>query len=252
MTRNSSASVAQKIAIVTGAASGIGLSTAQRLAVRGYHVLLWDKDGDKAVAAAKALPSAEGVPVDLGDTASVKAAAAAALTKHGSIDAVVASGGISGHGRPFAEVDEAFFDAMMNVHVRGHFFLLQALLPGLKEGASIVIMSSIYARIGVKSMPHYAAAKGALLALTKALATELGPKGIRVNAVTPGLIRTPMTEASSRGSDAFFSDREAILPLRRLTTTDEVAASICFLLSDDANGLTGQAISPSSGEVMAD
>ena len=240
------------VALITGGASGIGFASAQRLAAAGHHVLLWDKDAAKVAAAAKMLPSAEGLAIDLGDVAAVKAAAAAAIARHGKIAAVVGSAGISGRGLPFGEIDETAFDDMMNIHVRGHFFLLQALLPAFAPGAAVVLVSSIYALVPPNGMAHYAAAKGALLSLTKALAGQLGPAGIRVNAVTPGLIRTPMTEASSRGDEAFFADRAAVVPLRRLTTTEEVAATIAWLLSPEAGSLTGQAISPSSGEVMTD
>jgi 3-oxoacyl-[acyl-carrier protein] reductase len=240
-------------ALVTGGASGIGFATAGRLAAAGYDVLIWDKDAAAASAAAGRIGArATGTGIDVADLAAVRDATAAIAGQRGGLAAVVANAGISGHGAPFAAVDPAAFDAMMNVHVRGHFFLLQGLLPALGPGAAIVLVSSIYARIGVASMPHYAAAKGALLALTKALAAELGPRGVRVNAVTPGLVRTPMTEASARGDEAFFAGRAAALPLRRLTTPDEVAATILWLLSAEASSLTGQALSPSGGEVMAD
>jgi 3-oxoacyl-[acyl-carrier protein] reductase len=240
------------VALITGGASGIGFASAQRFAAAGSRVLLWDVDGAKVAAAAKAIGNAEGLAVDLGDVAAVKAAAASAIGRHGKIDALVGSAGISGRGLPFAEIDQTAFDDMMNIHVRGHFFLLQALVPAMPPGSAAVLVSSIYARVPPVGMAHYAAAKGALLSLTKALAGQLGPVGIRVNAVTPGLIRTPMTEASARGQEAFFADRAAVLPLRRLTTTEEVAATIVWLLSAEAGSLTGQGISPSSGEVMAD
>jgi 3-oxoacyl-[acyl-carrier protein] reductase len=117
---------------------------------------------------------------------------------------------------------------------------------------SIVFMSSAFALAGYTSMPHYTAAKGALLALSKALAAELGPSGIRVNAVAPGLIRTPLTARSTGGDESVFVGRAARTPLRRLSTVQEVAETVAFLASPAASSLTGQTISPSSGEVFTD
>ena len=249
---------ARPIALVTGAASGIGRATATALAADGYCVIVCDRD---AAAAAQTVAdlvgcghAAEALVLDIADVAAVKRAAAVLLVRHGLIDAVVANAGISGHGARFAEVTEADYDTMMNVHVRGHFFLLQALTPAMaaaKRGA-VVIVSSIYARLGPARAPHYAAAKGALLALTKALAADMGPAGVRVNAVLPGLVRTAMTEASAAANPTLFDDRQTAVPLRRLTTPDEVAATIAWLVSSASSSLTGQAISPSAGEWMAD
>jgi 3-oxoacyl-[acyl-carrier protein] reductase len=241
-------------AIVTGAASGIGLATANLLAASGYEVILCDRvRADAAVASIKERGGrGEVLLLDLTDVAAVKRAMAALSERHTNVTAVVANAGISGHGIPFAQVDEAAFDAMMSVHVRGHFFMLQALVPNMPAGSSIVIVSSAFARVGHAAMPHYSAAKGALLSLTRALAAELGPTGIRVNAVTPGLVRTPLTEKSAQTNPGLFDDAVRHLPLRRLTTPEDVAATIAWLLSPAAAAMTGQALSPSSGGVMAD
>jgi NAD(P)-dependent dehydrogenase (short-subunit alcohol dehydrogenase family) len=243
-------------ALVTGGASGIGQATAVTLARAGFHVIVADRHNPTDTLehlAATGRPG-EACLLDVADVDALKGTAGALLTRHGVIDAIVACAGISGHGKAFADVTVADFDAMMDVHVRGHFFLLQALVPAMVRAGrgDIVLMSSIYARVGAPAMAHYAAAKGALSALTKTLAVELGPGGIRVNAVTPGLVATPMTAISAGSRADFFSARAAEVPLRRLATTEDIAACVAFLLSPAAATLTGQTISPSGGELMVD
>ncbi len=241
----------RRLAIITGGASGIGRATADMLAQEGYYLVLIDRAG--AEEAAAGFPGqAEGVSLDIEDVAVVRQTMADIATRHVAVDAVVCCAGISGRGKPFAEVDEADFDAMMDIHVRGHFFLIQSLLKTFESGAAIVLVSSSYARIGHVGMPHYAAAKGALLALTKSLAAELGPSGVRVNAVTPGLVRTPMTEKSAEFVPGLFENMIEHTPLRRLAAPAEIAATIAYLLSPAASAMTGQALSPSAGFVMAD
>jgi 3-oxoacyl-[acyl-carrier protein] reductase len=246
------------VALVTGAASGIGQATAERLAQTGCHVVVCDRNGAGAdEVAAKILrcgSKAEALCLDITDIAASRAAAESLLVRHGLVEIVVANAGISGDGTAFEIVSQSAFDAMMAVHVKGHFFLLQALVPAMKQAGrgSIVFMSSAFALAGYTSMPHYTAAKGALLALSKALAAELGPSGIRVNAVAPGLIRTSLTARSTGGDESVFVGRAARTPLRRLSTVQEVAETVAFLASPAASSLTGQTISPSSGEVFTD
>jgi 3-oxoacyl-[acyl-carrier protein] reductase len=246
------------VALVTGAASGIGRATAQSLAVAGWHVVVCDRNAAGAEAVATSIRGsggrAEALALDVTDIAAVQGAARDLLGRHRLVEVVVANAGISGHGMRFETVTEQAFDAMMAVNVKGHFFLLQALVPAMKDAGrgSIVLMSSIFALTGHACMAHYTAAKGALLALSKALATELGPMGIRVNALAPGLIRTPMTEMNAGGNEEVFTTRAAGTPLRRLTTMQEVAATIGYLVSPAASALTGQTLSPSSGEAFTD
>jgi 3-oxoacyl-[acyl-carrier protein] reductase len=246
------------VALVTGAASGIGRMTAQSLAVTGWHVVVCDQNAAGAEAVATTIlgsgSRAEPLALDITDIAAARVAARDLLDRHGLVEVVVANAGISGDGLPFETVTEQAFDTMMTVNVKGHFFLLQALVPAMKEAGrgSIVLMSSMFALTGHAGMAHYTAAKGALLALSKALATELGPMGIRVNAVAPGLIRTPMTEINTGGSEEVFAARAERTVLRRLTTMQEVAATIGYLVSPAASALTGQTLSPSSGEAFTD
>ena len=233
------------VALVTGAASGIGRATARALAASGHALLLCDRDAGALAEVAREL-QAEALPLDLLDLAAIRALAAGVSR----LDVLVCCAGISGHGLPFAAVDEAAWDAMLGVHAKGHFFLIQALLPAMAGGAAVVIVSSLFALRGSPNMPHYTAAKGALVGMARALAVELGPQGIRVNSVAPGLVRTPMTAHSAGGNDSFFTQREAVIPLRRLATAEDVAGSIAYLASPAAAALTGQLLSPSGGEAF--
>jgi 3-oxoacyl-[acyl-carrier protein] reductase len=247
-----------RVALVTGAASGIGRASAERLAQAGCHVVVCDRNADGAEEAAQTIrrsgSSAEALVLDITDIAASRAAAGNLIARHALVEIVVANAGISGDAITFEMVSEPAFDAMMAVNVKGHFFLLQALVPAMKEAGrgSIVLMSSMFALAGYASMAHYTAAKGALLALSKALAAELGPSGIRVNAVAPGLIRTPLTARSTGGDESVFAARAARTPLRRLSTVEEVAETVAFLASPAASSLTGQTLSPSSGEAFTD
>jgi NAD(P)-dependent dehydrogenase (short-subunit alcohol dehydrogenase family) len=237
------------LALVTGAASGIGRATTRKLADAGHALLLCDRDA-AGLAVVAGETGGTALPLDLLDLGAVRAVADTVTRQHGRLDALVCCAGISGHGMPFAQVDEAAWDAMLGTHAKGHFFLIQALLSALAPGAAIVIVSSLFALRGSPNMPHYTVAKGALIGMARALAVELGPAGIRVNAVAPGLIRTPMTEHSATGDADFFTRREATIPLRRLTTPEDVADSIAYLASPAAGSLTGQVLSPSGGEAF--
>jgi len=247
-----------RIALVTGAGSGIGEATARTLAAAGWHVVVCDRNADGAEKTAAAIRgsggSAEAVELDITNIPATQAAARELSARHRLIEAVVANAGISGDGVAFEAVTEQAYDAMMAVNVKGHFFLLQALVPAMKQTGrgSIVVMSSMFALIGHTSMAHYTAAKGGLLALSKALAAELGPAGIRVNAVAPGLIRTPMTEKNTGGDEAVFVQRAARIPLRRLATMQDVADTVAYLVSPASAAITGQTLSPSGGEAFTD
>lgn len=246
-----------RVALVTGAASGIGRAIATTLAVDGWLVVACDRDAQGAMTVAAELADsggmAEAVVLDIADMVAVRSTAQALLDRHGMIEAVVGNAGVSGDNLPFEQISELDYDAMMMVNVKGHFFLLQELTPAMRLAGrgSIVLVSSIFALIGHSGMAHYTAAKGGLLALSKALAVELGPAGIRVNAVAPGLIRTPMTEKNTGGDEAVFATRAAKIPLRRLATMQDVADCVRYLLSPAAGALTGQTLSPSGGEALS-
>jgi len=241
-----------RTALVTGAGSGMGQAHATILAERGAHVIVQDVDTDdraeRAVADIRAAGGkAEAMPGDVSDTPRLQAQIAEAVDRHGVIDILVNNAGISGLQTPFLEIDEAFFERMFAVHVKGAFFASQAVIPAMqaKGYGKIVNISSNFAMHGGSGMAHYTSAKGALLGLTKVLAKEFGPDGIRVNAVAPGLVRTPMTERlGDTGFDAFAEN----VPLRRLAVPRDVAEAVAFLAAPASDMITGQTVAPSGGD----
>ena len=241
-----------KVAMVTGAGSGMGAAHAEILAERGAHVIVQDVDADdraptQAGAIAAQGGSAEAMVGDVADTPDLQAKVADAIGRHGRIDILVNNAGISGKQTPFLEIDEDFFDRMFQVHVKGAFFASQSVIPAMREAGygKIVNISSNFALHGGMGMAHYTSAKGALLGLTKVLAREFGPDGIRVNAVAPGLVRTPMTERL--GDDGFEAFRVNV-PIRRLAVPRDVAEAVAFLASPASDMITGQTVSPSGGD----
>jgi NAD(P)-dependent dehydrogenase (short-subunit alcohol dehydrogenase family) len=195
---------------------------------------------------------AEALGGDAADVTTMRAAVAAIEERLGRIDILVNNAGISGHGTPFEEVDETAFDRMLRVHVKSAFFFAQFVVPGMKSRryGRIVNTSSMFAMKGSPNMPHYTVAKGALLGMTKALALELGPWNITVNAIAPGLVKTEMTSISLNHDDREFDRRAQLAPLRKLAHPSDVAKLVAFLVSDDAALITGQTVSPSGGDVI--
>lgn len=249
-----------KSALVTGAGAGMGLAHATLLAERGATVLVQDIEPARTHAAAEAINSAGGAAVplvcDAAEPAAMKAGIAGFAADHGAIGILVNNAGISGRQMPFEEIDEAFFDRMMAVHVKSAFFASQAVAAGMKTAGwgRIINISSMFAMKGSPDAAHYTTAKGALLGLTKALARELAPWGITVNAIAPGLVETEMTTISLSGRQgdarAEFDKRAALTPLKRLATPRDLAYAVAFLASDEAALMTGQTVSPNGGDAI--
>jgi NAD(P)-dependent dehydrogenase (short-subunit alcohol dehydrogenase family) len=249
-------SLAGKVAIVTGAGSGLGKAHANLLAERGAHVVVQELLPERAESVAAGIRSAGGKAESLGgdasDVAGMRAAVAAIEDRLGHIDILVNNAGISGRGAAFESIDEEGFDRMIAVHVKSAFFFAQFVVPGMKARryGRIVNTSSMFAMKGSPNMAHYTVAKGALLGLTKALALELAPWNITVNAIAPGLVKTDMTSVSFGHDDGEFDRRAALVPMRRLAEASDVARLVAFLVSDDAALVTGQTVSPSGGDAM--
>jgi len=249
-----------KSALITGAGAGMGLAHATLLAERGATVLVQDIEPARTRAAADAIVAAGGTAVplvcDAADTVAMKAGIAAFAADHGAIGILVNNAGISGRQAPFEEIDEDFFDRMIAVHVKSAFFASQAVTAGIKSMGCgrIINVSSMFAMKGSPDAAHYTTAKGALLGLTKALARELAPWGITVNAIAPGLVETEMTTVSLSGRQgdarAEFDERAALTPLGRLATPRDLAYAVAFLASDEAALMTGQTVSPNGGDAI--
>jgi NAD(P)-dependent dehydrogenase (short-subunit alcohol dehydrogenase family) len=234
-------------ALVTGASSGIGLATARALARAGRPVALLALPGaalEDAVDACGALgPTAIGLPGDVGDAAAVDAAFAAAEQRLGPIGAVANNAGTS-LVKPLAETADADWDRLLRTNLTGSFNVLRAaaraMLP--RGGGAIVSTASELAVMGQAGYVAYSATKGGILAMTRALAAEAAPHGIRVNAVCPGAVDTPLLQSEFDVADDPGAERAATersIALGRLARADEIAAVIAFLLSDAAAYVTG-------------
>jgi NAD(P)-dependent dehydrogenase (short-subunit alcohol dehydrogenase family) len=241
-----------RVAVVTGAASGMGLAIAQRLAGNGTQVALLDLDGDAARRAAADLGtngSAFSAAVDVSDRAAVDATLDKVRAELGPIEIMVTSAGIDRFEK-FTEITVESWERMLAVNLTGTFHCVQAAVPDMLNAGwgRIVTISSSSAQSGAARMAHYVASKGGVIGLTKALALELAPQGITVNTIPPGFILTPMARrAEERGDLPSIDAVAARTPVRRAGTADDIAAACAFLCSDDAGYITGQQINVNGG-----
>jgi 3-oxoacyl-[acyl-carrier protein] reductase len=265
-----------RIALVTGGGSGIGRAIARRFAEEGARVVVNDvkKDAAERVVGELGTAGALAVQADVADSAQVRAMFGEIERALGGLDVLVNNAGIgstsSGEGQRIREqtdqrimevvsgqgiqthldVTERMSDEawhrMIGVHLNGTFFCTREALRLMspRNRGAIINLSSVAALMGLETVPHYSAAKGGILAFTRAVAREVGSRGIRVNAICPGYIDTPMTAPMSE------LVRKAVLsrtPLGRWGEPEEIASTAAFLASDDASFITGQWISPNGG-----
>jgi 2-hydroxycyclohexanecarboxyl-CoA dehydrogenase len=242
-----------RVAVVTGAASGMGLAIAQRLARNGYRVALLDRDGDLAGKEAAKLCADGGqavaASVDVSDRPAVDAALDTVRAEFGPIEIMVTSAGIDAT-TPFTQITLDAWDRIIAVNLTGTFHCLQAVVPDMLAAnwGRIVTISSSSAQSGAARMVHYVASKGGVMGMTKALALELAPHGITVNTIPPGFIETPMLHrAKDRGDLPDIAAVVARSPMRRAGTPEDIAAACAFLCSEDAGYITGQAINVNGG-----
>lgn len=236
-------------ALVTGAAQGIGLAIATTLSGHGAHVTLADLDEEKAVAAAARIGSlARGVQCDVSSEESVAAAVADVVAACGGLDILVNNAGIT-RDASLRKMSLADFQAVITVHLQGTWLALRAASEVMREAkrGSIVNISSMSGKVGNPGQTNYSAAKAGIVGMTKAAAKELAHHGVRVNAIQPGLIRTPMTAAMSAEA---YAATEATIPMRRAGEPEEVAQAVAFLASDMASYITGAVLEVSGGRGM--
>jgi NAD(P)-dependent dehydrogenase (short-subunit alcohol dehydrogenase family) len=249
-----------RIALVTGASRGLGRNTAIALARRGTDVILTyhsnHAEAQAAVAEIQALGrKAVAFQLDGGDVAAFDGfvqALRGALAEHWGaeqFDYLVNNAG-TGHHAPFAETTEAAFDALLNVHFKGVYFLTQKLLPLIRDGGRIVNISSGLTRFSMPGASAYAAMKGAVEVLTRYLARELGARGIAVNTVAPGAIETDFNGGVVRGNPEVNRFVASITAMGRAGVPDDIGPMIALLLDDGNRWVTGQRIEASGGMAL--
>jgi len=231
-----------KIAVVTGGSSGIGLATAQRLVADGAQVVITGREPEALKGAVAGLGDrASGVRGDVSKLEDLDHLFDRVHDQFGRIDVLFANAGIAPFA-PLEAVTEEHFDTLFRVNVRGLFFTVQKALPLLARGASVILNASVVAQSGMPNTSVYSATKAAVRSLGRTLAAELAPRGIRVNVVSPGLIETPFWDKvglSSHDVDAFGEQVVAQTPLGRAGRPEEIATTVAFLASDDASYFTG-------------
>jgi 3-oxoacyl-[acyl-carrier protein] reductase len=244
--------MAQEVAIVTGAGSGIGRAVAHRLARDGMAVVVNDVSGERAQLVAEEIGAsnylAKAIAGDVSREDDVAAIVAFARSAFGDCSVMVNNAGIV-HQARFVDLTPADFDRMFAVHVRGAFLCTRAVLPAMlaKERGIVINVASQLGQIGGVELVHYSAAKAAIIGMTKSLAREVSAQGVRVNAVAPGPINTPLVMALSKD---WREAKAKELPLGRFGEPDEVAATVSFLASPEASLYVGQTLGPNSGDVM--
>lgn len=247
-----------RVAFVSGAGSGLGRAMAQTFAAEGARVAVNDLRAETAEETVASLPGEGHVVVagDVADSAAVNAWFATIDETYGRLDVLVNNAGVDktpddGWDQMLQgelqvlHMSDAGFRRMLDIHLAGAFYCIRAGLPIMMRGGngSIINISSIAGLAGYGQY-HYSTAKGGLLGMTRALARDVGPRGVRVNAICPGVIRTPMTNAVP---EEMLAPMIAMTPMRRAGVPDDIAACALYLASDDSSFVTGHAISPNGG-----
>jgi NAD(P)-dependent dehydrogenase (short-subunit alcohol dehydrogenase family) len=245
-----------KVALVTGAASGIGAASAVAFAAAGARVAACDRDLAGAEATAKLIGEGGGeaiaVAVDVTDAAQVEAMVGQVVARFGRLDCAHNNAGITGASAPTADYDPAQWDLVLAVNLTGVFHCLRHELTAMLRtgGGAIVNTASFSGLVAVPRIPAYVASKHGVVGLTKAAAVEYGRKGIRVNAVCPGSTRTPMVDGFSGGDPRLEEAMAAASPMRRLAEPEEIARSVVWLCSNEASFVNGHALAVDGGAVI--
>jgi len=241
-----------KVAVVTGAGSGMGRSIAERFARDGAKVAVWDINEAGAAETAKAIveagDTAIAITVDCADEVAIKSAADETRATLGSVDILVNNAGIGPHVKYF-DLEKSHWDEIMRINLTGPHLCIREMLPAMLEAGwgRVINITSSSTQSGSPSQAHYVTTKGGLIGLTKALAREFGTSGVTFNMVPPGSIDTPMLRRSTNIDMEAFAKT---IPVGRLGTGEDIAAACAYLASPDASYITGQTISVNGGRYM--
>ncbi|HET8998751.1 MAG TPA: SDR family oxidoreductase [bacterium] len=230
-----------KIALVTGGTTGIGLATAKLFHAEGARVIITGKNrATLEVARATLRGIAEVVSSDSGDAAEIEDLFAHVAKEHGALDVLFLNAGIASFGT-IAAMDEASFNEVFRVNVKGPWLALKAAMPLLRRGGAVILNASINAHLGMAGTSAYAASKAALRSFARTAASELAEQGVRVNAISPGPTDSGIIEKvlSAEAAAAARASLKARIPQGRFGSTDEIARVVLFLASDDSSFMTG-------------
>src|SRR3984957_3393814 len=237
--------LANKTALITGGNSGIGLATAKLFVAEGARVATTGRNKATLEAVARELgPNALAIVADATDIAATEAAIQRTVEKFGKLDIVFANAGIPGN-TPIGGTTLAAFESVIRTNLTAVFFTVQAAAPHLNDGASIILNGSVISVLGNPGYSAYAASKAGVRAMARVMASELSPRGIRVNVVAPGAARTPIWNGAAPTAAAYAALDKRIscsIPLGRLGQSEEVAKTVLFLASDDASNIQGAEI----------
>jgi 3-oxoacyl-[acyl-carrier protein] reductase len=235
-----------RAAIITGGASGVGFDTAKRIIAEGGSVAIWDRDHQALARARAALGDAAAFEVDVTDWDQVQRVAQQSFAALGRIDILVAGAGITGPNAPLADYPVADWAQVININLTGVFLSCRALVPYMlrNDYGRIVNISSVAGKEGNPNACAYSASKGGVIAITKSLGKELAKTGIRVNAVTPAVFRSPLLAQMKQDFIDFMLSK---IPMGRFGELEEVTALICWLASDEASFSTAATFDISGG-----
>jgi 2-hydroxycyclohexanecarboxyl-CoA dehydrogenase len=240
-----------RVAVATGAGSGIGRAIAIRLAEDTAKVAIWDINLEGAEETAKMIRDAGGtaiaINVDCSDKAAIKAAADKTRTELGPVAVLVNNAGIAPF-TPFLEIEDDLFDKTIRINLRGPYLMTKEVLPDMLEAGwgRVINITSSSVQSGSFAQGHYVSSKGGLMGMTKALALEFAASGVTFNMVPPGFIDTPMLRSAPIDADAFAQT----LPMKRIGKPEDIAAAVAYLASEEASYITGQTISTNGGRYM--
>lgn len=240
-----------RVAVVTGAGSGIGRAIALRLAEDTARIAIWDINAQGAEETAQMIRDAGGtaiaIEVDCSDKAAIQAAADRTRAELGPVAILVNNAGIAPF-TPFLDTDDDLFDKVIRINLRGPWLVTKQLLPDMlaESWGRVINITSSSVQTGSPAQGHYVSSKGGLVGMTKALALEFAPTGVTFNMIPPGFIDTPMLRAAPIDADAFAQT----LPMKRIGQPEDIAAAAAYLASEEASYITGQVISTNGGRYM--